>query len=121
MKKGNQYEILLTISTGLVVIYLMTHNKYIIYGVVCINILTLLIKPIANLIAIGWMKLSNVMSIAGSWLFLSVIYYIFLTPIAVIYRLIKGDILKKKRSSHKKSMFVERNYEYVAEDLKHTW
>jgi polyferredoxin len=117
MKKDDKFEILLTISTGLIIIYLFTHNKYLLDIIVCFNVLVLLIKPLSNLVAKAWMKLSKILGSLSSGILLSLIFYFFLTPIAFLARIFKGDSLKIRRNN-KKSMFIERNYTYTSKDLE---
>ena len=121
MKNNNRFEILFTISTGLLVLYLITNNKYLLYVIVSFNLLTLLIKPISILFSKLWMKLSDLISILSSSVLLSFVYYLFLTPIALLYRLINGNKIKIKRSVTNGSMFRNRNYAYTAKDLDYTW
>lgn len=68
-----------------------------------------------------WFKLSELMGSVMSKVLLTVIFYLFLTPIALLYRLIgKKDMLHLKRGN-RNSNFVERDHQFTKDDLENPW
>ena len=121
MKNKDKFEILFTISTGLLVLFALTNNKYLLHVIICFNIITLFIKPISMLCSKAWIKISELLSILSSSVLLSFIYFLFLTPIAILYRLFNGNKLKAKGGVTNATMFRDRNYTYKSTDLDYTW
>ena len=122
MRKDKPFEILLTISTGLLVIYaypFKSHQTFL-YGIIIFSILVLFIPPIAKLVVAAWEKLSEILGMISSTILLSLLFFFFLSPIAILYRLLKKDSSKIKRN-HAKSKFIQRNYQYTAKDLEYPW
>ena len=121
MKKDKLFEVLLTISTGLLVIYaypFKSHQTFL-YCIIVFNILVLFITPIAKLVVYAWNKLSEILGMISSTILLSLIFFFFLSPIAILYRLLKKGKSKIKRNE--KSMFIQRNYQYTTKDLEYPW
>lgn len=68
----------------------------------------------------GWMKVGEAMGAVSSRVILSAIYFLFLFPIALIYRMGEKDTLQLKKSESV-SYFITRNLHYEAKDLKNPW
>ena len=116
MQKNNRFETLLTMSTGLLMVYAITRNKYLLLVIIIFNISVLFIKPFSNLIVKSWLRLSDILGMLSSGILLSLIFYFFLTPIAFIYRLFNKNNIKK--GGKVKSMYLERNYRFTSNDLE---
>ncbi len=122
MKKDKLFEVLLTISTGLLVIYaypFKSHQTFL-YCIIVFNILVLFIPSFAQIVVAAWNKLSEILGKISSTVLLSLLFFFFLSPIAFLYRLIKTDSSKIKRNNLK-SMFIQRNYQYTTKDLEYPW
>jgi len=82
-------------------------------------VIGLWIQPVARLIATYWMKLGDLLSRIVNPLVLSVIYYVFLVPIALAFRLVKGDLLNLKKPE--KTIWITRSHPYKGKDLDNIW
>ncbi len=118
-KQKNQ-ETVLAIVLGLLVFWYFTRINLLVYISLVLVIIGLLIQPLAGWITWFWMKLSHVMGWVMSKVILSVIFYLFLFPIAALSRLFKPDLLHLKKGN-KASHYTERNHKYVSEDLDNPW
>ena len=82
----------------------------------------LFVKPAAALIARGWLKVGGLLGAVNSRIILGVIFYLFLTPIALLARLTRGDFLHlKKRAGADRSYWHARDHAYSAEDIGKLW
>ena len=82
----------------------------------------LFVKPAGALIARAWLKFAEVLGAVNSRIILAAIFYLFLTPIAVLARLVRGDVLHlKKRAGADRSYWHERGHAYTAEDIGKLW
>lgn len=120
MKKENHSQTILSIVVGFIVLYLIFDKQWLFYVAAVVGILGLLFTPFARLVEMVWLKIAEVLGKINASILLSVIFFLFLTPIALLMKLIKGgDQLKLKKQD--KTVFVERNHTYVSKDLTNIW
>lgn len=82
----------------------------------------LFVKPAGALIARAWLKFGGVLGAVNSRIILGAIFYLFLTPIALLARLTRGDFLHlKKQAGAERSYWHARNHAYTAEDIGKLW
>jgi hypothetical protein len=82
----------------------------------------LFVKPAGALIARAWLIFAEVLGAVNSRIILGAIFYLFLTPIAVLARLTRGDFLHlRKRAGADRSYWHERDHAYTAEDIGKLW
>jgi Saxitoxin biosynthesis operon protein SxtJ len=82
----------------------------------------LFVKPAGALIARAWLKFGGALGAVNSRIILGAIFYLFLTPIALLARLTRGDFLHlKKRAGADRSYWHARNHAYTAEDIGKLW
>jgi hypothetical protein len=68
------------------------------------------------------MKFARVIGTINSKIILTIIFYLFLTPLAFSYRLISGNPLQQVESEEEKeSYFVERSKSFTKEDFENPW
>ena len=85
-----------------------------------IGAISIFIPPAAKAIEWLWLKFAMGLGWINSRILLSIIYFVFLMPIAWISRLFTKDplMLKAKGSS---SLYETRNHLYKKEDLENIW
>lgn len=110
---------LLVIVIGLLVFYLIFDSVYFVYASLTIGGTSLIIPKVGQGVIWVWFKIAQVLGWINSRILLSLVYFIFLTPISFLYRLTKKNGLNLK--SPKNSIYEERNYTYQAEDLDNPW
>jgi hypothetical protein len=82
----------------------------------------LFVKPAGALIARAWLKFGGLLGPVNSRILLGAIFYLFLTPIAFLARLTRGDFLHlKKRVGADRSYWHVRNHAYTAADISKLW
>lgn len=82
--------------------------------------LSLLSSSIALILAKAWMGLGKALGWVNSRIILSVVFLFVLTPVSLVYRLVKGDTLQLRRNPGK-SYFSKRKHPYRFEDLQNPW
>lgn len=88
-------------------------------GTIVFVFLCLLSKNIASWVDWAWNKLALGLSwFMGNILF-SLVFYLLLTPIALLYRLFRKDTFYK--SPDQDSYFLDRNHQYGADDVRDPW
>ena len=84
--------------------------------------LGLFVKPAGALIARAWLTFGGALGAVNSRIILGAIFYLFLTPIALLARLTRGDFLHlKKRAGADRSYWHARNHAYTLEDINKLW
>ena len=84
--------------------------------------LALFVRPAANAIARGWLAFAEVLGAFNSRILLGAIFYLFLTPIALLARLTRGDFLHlKKAEGAGRSYWQRRDHAYTPEDIGKLW
>ncbi len=120
IKKGRASETCLVIATGLLVIYLLQPAKPLIYAAIALGVVGAFVPSIAKWVDWAWYKLAEGMGWVMSKVMLSVVFFLFLFPIALLSRVFgKKDSLQLKKKSG--SYWTERNHSYEAKDLENVW
>lgn len=111
------YESTLAVTLLLLLLhYFFWNNEKGLIGIILFVLLALLSKFIASGIDQLWNYATTSLGWVMSRVLLSVVFLVFLTPIALIYRL-----TRKKVSGNAGSNFIDRNYTYVAKDIETPW
>ena len=77
------------------------------------------IPPLERLIVWIWGKIALVLGWINTRIILSLVFFIFLTPFALLSRLFSKNSLQLKQESD--TTFVERNHTYTKKDLENIW
>lgn len=67
----------------------------------------------------GWMKLAMLLGWINSRILLTVLFFLVLTPVALVARLLGKTSIRK--NPDKVTQFVKRNHLYTKTDLQHPW
>jgi hypothetical protein len=104
-KQNRVYQTILTLVLASLIAFYFTTNTIWFYLAFSIGSLSLISSCVAEKIYFGWMQLSLVISKIMPTILLSVIYYLFLVPIALLSRVFgeKDNLLLKNKSD---SLFV---------------
>jgi hypothetical protein len=110
----------LVIVTGLVVLYFIFKSPWWLYAAAAVGLLSLAIPVVGDLIVKVWFKIAEVLGNINGKIILSVLFFVFLFPIALLYRMTSKNPLAIKRTDDK-SFYTERNHLYTKEDLEQSW
>lgn len=120
LNREKQLETMLTIAVGFFLVAWSTKNKYVFFFALLIGLIGMFSKTLTSYISNGWMKAGEAMGVVSSRIILSIVYFLFLFPIALIYRIGRKDTLQLKKAETD-SYFVTRNTRYETKDLKNPW
>ncbi len=110
----------LVIVTGLLVLYFVFKSVWFLYAAVAVGVLSLAIPVIGDFLVRIWFKLAEILGAINGKIILSLLFYVFLFPIALLYRLSTKNPMAVKRSEER-SMYAERNHTYTKQDMENTW
>jgi uncharacterized membrane protein len=122
MEREKNIETLLVITAGLLVLYYIFDSKYFILAAAIVSIGGLMFPFLAKGIHWFWYKLAMALGYVNSRILLSLIFFIFLMPVAWLAKLFSKDSLQlKKKTAENESYYVDRNYAYEKKDLENMW
>lgn len=108
----------LVIVTGLLVLAWIFGSIYLVYSAGLVGLASF-VSPIGNRVVWGWYKLAEGLGWFNSRVLLSLVYYLIVTPIAILFRLFGNDPLRLK--DNKGSMYEFREHTYTKKDLENPW
>jgi len=119
MEKGLKYQSILVICTGLTIFGLYLDKIILIQVAVGISVATQVIPILGDWLVKLWFKLAEGLGWVNSRIILSILFYLFLFPFAVLFRLSTKNPLSLKRPEE--SVFKERNHQYQKKDMENIW
>ena len=125
MERGKVVEAILAIATVLLSIFAYIafdkgeYHYILVYIALGLMLMCLLSKWLSSKFVWLWFKLGEGMGYVMSRVILSVVFFFFLFPISVLYRLFNKDALRLKRKED--TMYTDRSHTYSASDLENPW
>lgn len=113
-------ETILVLVLACGVFFWLTKNNYLLLAAAVIGAVGLFIPSAAKGIHWAWMKLAQGMGYVMSKVILSIVFFVFMLPIAAISRLFtKNKNVQMKAGAA--TYFKERNFTYDKESLENVW
>lgn len=113
--KNNPTKTVLTISVGLIVVYLFTKVKWVLDISLVIGLIGVFSTYLSEKIDFLWMKLAWVLSKIIPNIVLGIVFYLCLFPLSVLSKLFIGkDILNLKNTSNSIFKTSNKNFEKVS-------
>ena len=123
--KRKRVETVITIAVAFIIVsglYYWKHSEILIWPLIVAAVIAglgLAIYQLGLYITIGWFKMTQAIGWVTSKVILTILYFLFITPYALVLKVLsKKDVLKSKDSE---SLFVSRNQKYSAKDLENPW
>ena len=104
--KSTPFRTVLTITVGFCIIYLATEMRWALITAICVGLIGVFSKFLSEQIDFLWNKLSWFLSLIVPNIILSIVFYFFLFPVALLSKLFgkKDPLFIKNRRA---SMFVD--------------
>ena len=113
LSKHKVYESLLVIVVGFCIIQYFTNWLYVKEVALLIGVIGILSFFWGKKIATTWLKMAEILGQISSRILLSVVFFLFLTPLALLYR-----IFSKKT---KDQDWIKRNHQFSKEEFEKVW
>jgi Saxitoxin biosynthesis operon protein SxtJ len=124
MKREKTIETMLVITVGMLVLYFVFKHKawgnYFLIASLVMGLIGVFSNFLSEKVAWVWGKIAHIMGTFNSYVLLSIIFFVFLTPVAFLFKLTRKDLLKLKAQKNG-TVYEERNHLYVAKDLENVW
>lgn len=108
-----------TIAVGFVFVSLVSGKEWPLYISLGTGLAGLFSDFISSKIAWAWFKLGELMNMVFPKIILTVVFYVFLLPIALLSRIGSKDPMKLKKGYA--SYYADRITEFKKEDFEKTW
>ena len=125
MDRRKELESIIVIAAALIIIHFVViyktdeQNLYLVPVALGLLLIGFLSPWLTSKIIWLWFKLSEGIGYVMSRVILSTVFFLFLFPISVLYRLFNKDALRLKRNGG--STYVDRSHTYTASDLENPW
>lgn len=119
--RAKELEAVMLLSLFFLVWGVITHRQNFFYGAIVLLASVLLVPRLARTIARAWLNCARRIGTFNTIVILSIVYCLFLTPLAFLYRLFTRDPLMLNRENWAASFYSERNHTYVKTDLDKMW
>jgi hypothetical protein len=119
-QKPGTAKTMLAIVVGTLLVYFVFKKIWIIRIAVVIGLIGLLWDGLSKKIEFFWMKLTWLLSLIVPNILLSVIFFVFLTPIAFLSKIF-GDKNQLNLKNNAKSLFRETNKDFTKESFERPW
>ncbi len=118
--KSNPAKTVLTISVGFLIVFAATQMKWALTTAIVVGLAGVFSEFLAAKIEWLWMQLATVLSKIVPNILLSVVFYVFLFPIALLSRLFgsKDPLVLK---NPEKTVFKEHNKEFTKASFEVPW
>ena len=110
-------------ATVVVLIFALHYkNDHWVTAALGLTLTTIVLPVIFYPLAIVWFALAELLSIVAPAILLTVIYFLIVTPIGLIRRLLGKDSMRLRQfKQSSQSLMITRNHLFAASDLLHTF
>ena len=120
MQSPDRYKTILVIVTGLLALSWIFGVPLLGKIALAIGAVSIFIPPFARALEWMWFKLALGLGWINSRVLLSIVYFLFLMPIAWLSRLFTKDPLALKKEK-RQTLYVTRDHLYTGKDLENIW
>jgi hypothetical protein len=99
---------------------LSTDSRTLIWTGFALLVLAAFVTPVAAVLVNGWLWIAEKMAYVTNAVILTILFYLVLTPVALIYRLFHKDPLKLADKTPD-TFYSERDHVYSKADLEKQW
>lgn len=119
MKKEKSLETFLVLAGALIVLFWFFNKKIFLLLAIILICIGIVSPYLTEKISWLWLKLSQAIGFVMSRVILTVVFFVFLLPLAIAYRIFVKDALSLKKKN--KTYYSERNHLYTNKDLENMW
>jgi hypothetical protein len=119
--RAQELETLVVLAAFFLFLNIMTDRQIFVYTGITLLLIALFMKSVASIISRGWLKFAEVIGTFNSKVILSLVFFLFLTPLAFLYRCFNSNPLMLKAGKKAETFYAERNHIYTKTDLEKMW
>ena len=120
MQSQDRFKTILVIVTGLLALAWIFNLPLLGKVALGIGAISIFVPAAAKAIEWAWFKIALALGWVNSRILLSIIYFVFLMPLAWLSRLFTKDPLALKKGK-RATLYVTRDHLYTGKDLENIW
>lgn len=120
-EQSRDLKTVVILAAFLLLLNLFLQRSMLVHAALALLLTGLFVKPAAGVIARTWLSIAGLLGAFNSRVVLSLLFYLFLTPLAVLYRLFCKNPLQLKNNPDAVSMYRVRNHRYTRSDFEKMW
>jgi len=111
------------VATLAVLIFALHYkNDHWVAAALVLILITIILPVVFYPFALVWFGLSELLSVLSPAIILTIIFFLIVTPVGLIRRLLGKDSMRLKQfKKSKQSVMIDRNYLYAESDFLHTF
>ena len=121
MKQQKEIQNVLVILLGFTLLFFLFHWEGFLWIGGLLGIPALISSSLRNYMLKFWGQVASGLGAINSRIILGLIFFLILTPIALLSRLFSKDKMQLKKKADKASYFKMRNHVYSSEDFENPW
>ena len=110
-----------TLAAASLLFYFVFHKPFLVILAFALLLIGLFFEKAAALISSAWLKFSLVLGKINTRVLLGLVYFLFLTPLALVFRLFNRGSLGLANEPGAKTYFRELDHPFVPADFDKTW
>jgi len=121
MKKEEPSKTLVVIMMGFIVLYLIFKIDWLLYVAIGTGLIGVFSNYLSVKISRLWLKLSLCIGFLMSRVLLTIIFYFFLYPLAIMVKIFNMNSNFKKKKENTDSYYFNINKNFSSKDLENIW
>lgn len=109
---------ILVLVTALVIFFYFYRNDYLLYAAILLGCIGIFIPWLSRKLHWLWMKFAELLGAVMNKVILSVVFFVFLVPMALLRKLFGKKSFSGKKAT---SNFTERNFTYTKKSMEDLW
>jgi hypothetical protein len=114
-------ETIAVLAAACIVAFLLFNHKIFLFLSLAFLATGIISKSLTARISALWLKFSHIIGNFNSKIILALVFYVFLTPIALLFRMFSKNPLYLRKDGSIKSYYHDRNHALDKEDFEKTW
>jgi hypothetical protein len=103
----------------LLIVFLSRKREGYLFAAMALHVINMTVPQVFRPIAVLWLGLSDLLGAVVSRILLSIVFFLVVTPIAILRRLMGKDSLKLRAfKAGNDSVMLERNHTFIGRDLE---
>lgn len=120
VKNYKAKETMLVITVGCLVLYLLVHQRWLLYVAVAVGLAGVFSSWLSGRIDWFWTGLSRVLGKVSNTVLLSLVFILVVTPVGLVRRW-RGKDRMRGFDGKATSNFAERDHVFTGKDMENTW
>lgn len=111
----------MVLAAAALVLFLVFRKNVFVFTSIGLLLLGLFFKSASARVAALWLRFAEVLAAFNTRVILGLVYFLVLTPIALVYRLFAKRHVNSPRTAFGGSYFIIRDHACSAQDLEKMW